>query len=1199
MNSDQITKLFNRIAGKQLTEQDKTTLLEWLPKAPIGIVYGERAVAITGDINDVIIITGDNNIVYKGPDAEAIRAIVDEITITRRPRSLLSRTDFGARVEHNCLTGFQAPLVGRQTLLLKIETLFSNGTNLIVLHGSGGVRKTRLLLELANIVPENVHLWYIRTEAESIEWEINNLDPNVHYVLVIDDAHRFSHMSQIRELLVNPQMVERVTILLVTRTVFKDSVVNKLSPPINIKLADVDVQPLSNAEIDEILRNGPFLLVSEDVRNAILIIAEGNPLFAGIAALLVGRGESLIGLNRDQVLVRYLSEIIRNLADAGYGNQYIAFIEIMSALGSIDLNNQVLHERICEVIGLNHIDTERMILRMVDTGLVERYWMTLKLTSEVLSDHILIYHFFDPSTRQADFKAQIIEPFFEIKPKEILGNLSRAEIKFESTEVGTILGQKLTEILALVKDGSNQERLTILEWLENVAYFRPDDLLAILATVIEGQEKPTEKFQDRLWGPIDFTHAMVLNKSVALLEHIIYRGDLRDAIKYFYSLATYQPENQIYKPVRENAQKVLLDIAGYQLRKPFNIQLVLLGSIDDWVRKSLEKDLKWIVEVIQPMLKMEYMSTETDLTKAHSILIKEGFLNPTTVLREIRVCALDTIIRIYSVAGSLVSRLKIIRALEDAAPAFMTNTKVPQELFDWLMPDWGKVAKFYLEVVIPGEELPVIDVIEKWAHSERRFGGMFPKAIILLQEQIAGHERYQLYRLLIGWYRWDTYKFGGWQDAEEKRKQEGYKYLLTITPATIDKTIDDLVIIVRQAREAGENGFMYLNILLKSLGENQPTLACCLVDRTILEDLELKYHLGDVVAGLMIGDPTKAWVYIKKWIESDNPNLWQSVAESYRYSSWSDLQTRDWDILRELAQKGNGGVDHRILSYIFQFAPINNGLATELLREWANRGNEALLTHLADVLNWPNGKGDGWAIEFNDPQVYLEIIQNFERLSSLGNHSEGILKRLAEVEPGLVIDFIEKRIINASMLGSEAPGFHAVPLGIFSAFDNIRMSSQYLDILRRVRDWMLRDDGWFRRTTPDVLKSISGGLGAPLYRVLAEWVQSGEAKKLQALSFILRDFNIGNSFYDLSREIIIQTDDEKTLDSISAAIHTTPGVISGPMSIFTQQRIDEVAPWLKDENLRVRRFGQKVILELQKDFEREKAEEAYEDRNWR
>jgi hypothetical protein len=254
---------------------------------------------------------------------------------------------------------------------------------------------------------------------------------------------------------------------------------------------------------------------------------------------------------------------------------------------------------------------------------------------------------------------------------------------------------------------------------------------------------------------------------------------------------------------------------------------------------------------------------------------------------------------------------------------------------------------------------------------------------------------------------------------------------------------------------------------------------------------------------------------------------------------------------------------------------------------------------VAENLDWPSEQRDGWAVEFDDPQDYLEIIQNFERLPSLNHYAEGALNRLGEFDPSLVIDFIERRVMNAARRGAEAFSYRAVPDAISRAFDDIRTSPKYLDILRRVRDWMLHDDIWFRRTAPDVLKSISGGLGVPLYRVLMEWVESGEEKKLLEVAQILREFNVGRPFYDLSREIILRSDDERIIGSISAAIHTTPGAISGPMSNFSKQRMEEVAPWLKDEDFKVRRFGQQVTQELQRELEREEAEEAYEDRTWK
>ncbi len=1199
MDLSQLKALFNRIATREHTRDDLKILRECLFEDRFEIASGERAVTVTGDVNDVIIITGDNNIVYKGVDAETIKKVIDEVVTSNQPRALLTHADFAARAEHSTITGHRAPLVGRRMQLSEIEALIMSEISIIVLHGPGGIGKTRLLLGLSDITPRDTCLWYIRAEADTIERELTNLNPDCNYILVVDDAHRFSRLNQLREALINPNFLGHIKIVLATRSVFKDTVVNLLCSPSNIKFADVNVQPLSNVEIDELLCNEPFLIAHKDARHAILGIADGNPLFAGIAAHMVRRGESLVGLSRDQVLVSYLTDIVHDLAEADHGDQYLAYIEIMSALGTIDLNYRELREHIREVIGINQIEEERMIAQLDDAGLVERYWMKLRLTSEVIADHILIHHFFDPATRSADFKSQILDPFFEFRPKEILENLSRAEIKSESLEMGTLLGQKLEEMLRIVREGNNQDRITILEWLENVAYFRPDDILAILAIIINDPEKPTEYYQDRLWGRFEVTQVMVLSKTVELLEHTIYRGDLKNAIDYLYKLTIYHPENDAYNPVREKAQKALHDLAEYKPRKPYGIQLVLLDEITKWIEKCPENDLIWIVDILQALLKMVYMGVETDPTEPNKVLIKQGYLPPIDPLREIRERAIDMLIEIYSRADSLANRLKIVNALEDAAPDFMPDMHASQEIFAWLSTDWETAAKFFSDVVIPDGELPIINVIANWVDNRRRFDGTFPSRIKSLQEQIEHHEQYQLYKLLIGWHPWDREKYKDFRDAEEQRRQAVFQYLDTITPPIIDMVVESLATIVYQAREAGENDYTYLRFLLKRLAEKQPALASQLINRAIKDELAIKHHLGDVLSGLIIGAPDIASENITKWTESDDPDLWLSVAESYRDANWSDLQIRDWDILEELALKRDHRIEHQILSYTWRFAPINKNLAIKLLKEWAARGDESILNHIAQNLGWPNEHRDGWAIEFDDPQELLEIIQNFDRLPTLNYDAEETLNRFGEIDPNLVIDFIEKRIKIASTKDAEALNYRVIPHSRSRAFDNIRTNPQYLDILRRVRDWMLRDDIWFRMNTADVLKNITGGLGAPLYRVLMEWVEAGEVEKLQGIVQILREFNTGKLFYDLSREIIIRTDDKGILGSISAVFHTTPGVISGPMSNFTKQRIEEVNPWLNDEDFRVRRFGRQVTQQLQSHLEREEAEETYEKRNWR
>lgn len=139
-----------------------------------------------------------------------------------------------------------------------------------------------------------------------------------------------------------------------------------------------------------------------------------------------------------------------------------------------------------------------------------------------------------------------------------------------------------------------------------------------------------------------------------------------------------------------------------------------------------------------------------------------------------------------------------------------------------------------------------------------------------------------------------------WRTAEQRRGQAVERYLEELRPATMECAIRDLGRIAEQARNAGESGTNWFNILLRKLGEGYPDLARQLIERTVTEDLALKHHLGFVIDGLRRGAPDMAWAYIEAWLTSDDPNLWLAVASSYRFVDWSDLQTHEWDVLRHL-----------------------------------------------------------------------------------------------------------------------------------------------------------------------------------------------------------------------------------------------------------------------------------------------------------
>jgi hypothetical protein len=206
------------------------------------------------------------------------------------------------------------------------------------------------------------------------------------------------------------------------------------------------------------------------------------------------------------------------------------------------------------------------------------------------------------------------------------------------------------------------------------------------------------------------------------------------------------------------------------------------------------------------------------------------------------------------------------------------------------------------------------------------------------------------------------------------------------------------------------------------------------------EGLTLKHHLGFVIAGLRRGAPDMAWAYVEPWIASDDPTLWLAVASSYRFADWNSLQTREWEVLRHLASRGATSVDLEILDLSRQFAPHNPDLAIELLKMLAARADESVLGYVAMALTWPDKTPDGWAVEFANPQDYLDILHNFERLPSLDDHVLACLDRLGRTDPMQVIDFLEKRIGNTAERRARGDHYDAIPFECSDVFESIRSS---------------------------------------------------------------------------------------------------------------------------------------------------------------
>ncbi|MFM7886386.1 MAG: hypothetical protein ACKPCM_06800, partial [Pseudanabaena sp.] len=253
--------------------------------------------------------------IYHGANAEAIRKVLQEIIEERKFRTLLTHCEYLERMEI-VAKSYQATylgiLAGRKKNQDEIKELLDGHASVIILHGAGGIGKTRLLLSLKDQLSPDISLWYVRNEAESVESELVNLDREAKHIIVIDDAHHYPLLSHFREILVNPDFSNKVVLVLATRSIFKESVVYGLG--IRSGISEIEIKPLKDSDIDELLQSNPYEINNIEVRHELVRIAEGNPLIAGVAARLHQKGEDLRHLSNQELLTRYFEEIIQDLS---------------------------------------------------------------------------------------------------------------------------------------------------------------------------------------------------------------------------------------------------------------------------------------------------------------------------------------------------------------------------------------------------------------------------------------------------------------------------------------------------------------------------------------------------------------------------------------------------------------------------------------------------------------------------------------------------------------------------------------------------------------------------------------------------------------------------------------------------------------------------------------------------------------------
>jgi len=409
------------------------------------------------------------------------------------PRALLSFDDFSVRLKRSPVLSYEGALVGRDQELEQIRQFLGGEGRVLFVLGPRGIGKTRILLALPRLVPPGTHLWFVSGEASAaaIEQAIAGLSREERHVLVVDDAHRFgSRLDQVREALVEPTLAGKIQVVYAASNVYKRDLLDALPPLGRKELCSIELGLLAPTDINTLLQSPPCAIQSEKARFTLIPIAQGNPLTAVIAADLVRQGLPLSGLSNDEVLARYFDQVVHELeAKSAVSSAKIsAYLAVVSALGTIELADARLRGQVQLVTDLTAVEEEHLIAYLVQARYAERFMGAVKLSSEVLSDHLLVDYYFRPGIHKGDYRAMILRPFFDqhLKQRDILTVLARAALKGERA-AEAVLDQVLDELRTSIATHDIHQCYMVLFWLDDVALLHPSGVLLLIAPIIEGQ----------------------------------------------------------------------------------------------------------------------------------------------------------------------------------------------------------------------------------------------------------------------------------------------------------------------------------------------------------------------------------------------------------------------------------------------------------------------------------------------------------------------------------------------------------------------------------------------------------------------------------------------------------------------------------------------------------------------------------------
>ncbi|MDE0089178.1 MAG: HEAT repeat domain-containing protein, partial [Candidatus Poribacteria bacterium] len=832
---------------------------------------------------------------------------------------------------------------------------------------------------------------------------LGDIPPKRKYIFFVDDAHDFlDNLGGIRILLNSPGYSESKAVL-ITRKPFKAF----LEGSFRTALPDNAVNELEIGKLS-LERTKEFIHTHTRIPdNAMLTglakIARDTPLIAVMVIDFVNEDIGpLKDLTKDKLIEltfeSYLNDNFKKYPESSERRRKL--LEWLSGITPIDIENNQIRDKLAEILKVEPYEVEQYRDDLKTDGLLFQYGAKQRVFPDALSDYILRKVCFLSNGRRSSFHKNLLKEFLPLLPIKVVINLARVE-----NIVGekSLLDEHVASLKTRAQEGDNFVRMDILEQMEGVSYFRPDDAIDIFNIILDAPKEDSMEHYTA-WTSTR-THQDVVKKIAKETQKTV--NTLSGFIKTLETVRKLLLMNDLELPNYDSPQELLKRMAGFQTSKPGVFQTKVLEVFEVWKTEDKPQLSMALLNALDSLLVLDFSET---VSEGGSLKFGWHHLTYTPELTRLRAKAIDLIEHCLKTSQHSIVKTEAIGSISRAINPLESPFRqgISEEEQGLLQEEQARFFNILTYQISKETDFTILNAIDRCLHgyAENTYLEGFPKKKAAeLLATFGEHENYERYLF----HRQFTGKFQNWKMRESDEQTQVFleKYIKKYKPAQLSNLMQECIQIAERDKEYrgnrdsiwAEKGWNpgTATSLLQSIGELDPSYGSDLLDYILAWETEESHCAAGLLSGIRYVNKDKGNEATHRLLDQNTIFAKRIIVGSYFWRSKTEgyIGKEDLAILDQLSKT----LDPKLRLYIAESLPnfyvVDANAVLEILVRLSSDESPMVMRQVIHALTSKEFKFSPQ----NHLEKYKQVMLNCVRLERIDSEAEQALHTIFGHEP--------------------------------------------------------------------------------------------------------------------------------------------------------------------------------------------------------